>query len=117
MLQIVVTYKAEIMSVAEYLSTQYEEDPFVNIVDKPWKKPSMNSTITTAAKVVEFLNQSNVNRDKKKEGVEHTQARLGDSLKNKLESNIMYGQYIWSIDTELIVKKTHSFGCRGDNWN
>jgi hypothetical protein len=32
----------------------------------------MNSTIKTAAKVVEFLNQSNVNRDTKKEGVEHT---------------------------------------------
>jgi hypothetical protein len=32
----------------------------------------MNSTIKTAAKVVEFLNQSNVNHDTKKEGVEHT---------------------------------------------
>jgi hypothetical protein len=35
MLQIEVTYKAEIISVAEYLSTQYEEDPFVNIFEKP----------------------------------------------------------------------------------
>jgi hypothetical protein len=35
MLQIDVTYKAEIINVAEYLSTQYEEDPFVNIVEKP----------------------------------------------------------------------------------
>ena len=32
----------------------------------------MNSTIKAAAKVVEFLNHSNVNRDTKKEGVEHT---------------------------------------------
>jgi hypothetical protein len=35
MLQIGVMYKAEIISVAECLSTQYEEDPFVNIVEKP----------------------------------------------------------------------------------
>jgi len=35
MLQIEVTYKAVIISVAEYHSTQYEEDPFVNIVEKP----------------------------------------------------------------------------------
>jgi hypothetical protein len=32
----------------------------------------MNSTIKTAAKVVEFLNQPNVNSETKKEGVEHT---------------------------------------------
>jgi hypothetical protein len=32
----------------------------------------MNSTMKTAVKVVEFLNQSNINRDTKKEGVEHT---------------------------------------------
>jgi hypothetical protein len=35
MLQTEVTYKAEIIRVAEYFSTQYEEDPFVNIVEKP----------------------------------------------------------------------------------
>ena len=34
-LQIEVTYNAEIISVAEYRSTQYEEDPFVNVVEKP----------------------------------------------------------------------------------
>jgi hypothetical protein len=32
----------------------------------------MNSTIKTAGKVVEFLNQSNVNHDTKREGAEHT---------------------------------------------
>jgi len=32
----------------------------------------MNSTIKTTEKVVEFLNQSNVNHDTKREGAEHT---------------------------------------------
>jgi hypothetical protein len=35
LLQIEVTHKAEIISVAECLSTQYEEDSLVNIVEKP----------------------------------------------------------------------------------
>ena len=41
----------------------------------------MNSTIKIAAVVVEELNQINVSRDTGKEGFQHTNARLGESLK------------------------------------
>jgi hypothetical protein len=41
----------------------------------------MNSTIKIAANVVEELNQRNENSDTKKEGIQHTKARLGKSFK------------------------------------
>jgi hypothetical protein len=44
----------------------------------------MNSTIKVAAKVAEELNQSNVNMDAKKESIQHTKAKLGQSLKEKM---------------------------------
>jgi hypothetical protein len=62
----------------------------------------MNSTTKTAAKVVEELNQSNENSDTKKEGIKHTKARSGESLKKKWKSKVMYGQYVRSIDREFI---------------
>jgi hypothetical protein len=40
----------------------------------------MNSTIKTAAVIVEELNKINENSDTAKEGFQHTKARLGDSL-------------------------------------
>jgi hypothetical protein len=43
----------------------------------------MNSTIKIAANVVDELNQRNENSDIKKEGMRHTKARLGESLKKK----------------------------------
>jgi len=50
LLQIEATYKAEIMYIAEYLSTKYIEDQFVNIVKShEISQPNMNSTITVAA--------------------------------------------------------------------
>jgi hypothetical protein len=53
-----VTYKAEIINIAEYLNTKYKEDEFVNIVEShESSQPNMNSTIKTAAKVVKELNQ------------------------------------------------------------
>jgi hypothetical protein len=39
----------------------------------------MNSTTETASKVAEELNQSNGNSDTEKEGIQHRQARLGES--------------------------------------
>jgi len=42
----------------------------------------LNSTIETTAKVAKELNQSNGKSDMKKEGIQHTRARLGESLKN-----------------------------------
>jgi hypothetical protein len=51
----------------------------------------MNSTIkTAAAKVVEELNQSNENSETEKEDIQHTKARLGESLKKKWESKVMH---------------------------
>jgi len=66
LLQTETTYKAEIISVAEYLNTKCTEDQFVNI-DKSHKsnKPYVNSTIKVAGKVAEELNQSNENSNTK----------------------------------------------------
>jgi hypothetical protein len=78
LLQIEGTYKAEIINIAKYLHTNYAEDQFVNIVKShAGNQPNMSSTIKTAAKVAEELNQSNGNSDTKKEGIQHIQARLG----------------------------------------
>jgi hypothetical protein len=64
-------YKSEIISIAEY-----KDDRFVHIVKSHENsQPNMNSTINTAAKVAEELNQSNENGDAKKEGIQHTKAR------------------------------------------
>jgi hypothetical protein len=46
-----VTYRAEIINIAEYLNTQYIEDQFVNIVKSHKSNQSnMNSTVKVAAK-------------------------------------------------------------------
>ena len=58
LLQIEATYKAEIISIAEYLSIKYAEDQFLNIVKSEYSnQPNMNSTIKAAAKVAEACNQ------------------------------------------------------------
>ena len=58
LLQIEATYKAEIISIAEYLSIKYAEDQFVNIVrSHDSNQPNMNSTIKAVAKVTEACNQ------------------------------------------------------------
>ena len=62
----------------------------------------MNSTIKTAEKVVEELNQSNKKSGGGKEGMQHTKARLGGSLNYKWESKVMHGQYIGHTDSQLI---------------
>jgi hypothetical protein len=54
-----------------------------------------------AAKIAEEGNQSNENRETKKEGIEHIKARLGESLKEKQESKVMHGQYIESAYRQL----------------
>jgi hypothetical protein len=51
------TYKAEIINIAEYLNTKYKDDQSVNIVKShETNHPNTNSTMKTAAKVVEELN-------------------------------------------------------------
>jgi hypothetical protein len=115
LLQIEAKYKAETINIAEYLNTKYK-DQFVNIVKShKSNQPNMNSTIKTAAKVAEELRQSNENSDTKKEGVQHTKARLGESLKKEWESKVMNGQYIRSIDRQLIGEEdTFLWLLRGD---
>ena len=69
------TYKAEIMNVAEYLSTKYAEDEFLNIDSQGSNEPNMNSTVKTSAQFSEELNRSSETSDILKEGVQHINAR------------------------------------------
>lgn len=49
-------YKAEVISCAEYLNTEYTENQFVNIVTShKSNQPNMNSAIKLAAEIVEEL--------------------------------------------------------------
>ena len=74
------------------MNTKYTENQFVNIVkSQEGNQPNMSSTIKVAAKVVEELNHSNENSDTKKEGIQHIKAKLGESLKKKLESDVFHG--------------------------
>ena len=105
LLQIEVTYKAEIINNAEYLNTKYAQDQFVN-TGKSHKnnQPNMNSRIKMAAKFAE-LQQSNKSSNTKNEDNQHIKAKFGDSLKKKWESKVMHGQYIRSMDMQLISQE------------
>jgi hypothetical protein len=108
LLQIEATYKAEEINTAEYLNEKYTEDQCVNIVTShEINQPNTNSTIKVEAE----LHQPNENSDTKKAGIQHIQAKLGESLKKKLESEVMYGQYIRIL---VLVKQSRSYGCRGE---
>ena len=69
----------------------------------------MNSVIKTAAKITEELSQPNEMSDPKQNGIQHTRARLWESLQKKWKNKVMDGQYIRNIES-LLVKKTHSSG-------
>ena len=71
----------------------------------------MSSIIKTVAKITEELSQPNENSDAKQDGMQHTYAGLGQSLKKKWKNKVMHGQYIRNID-RLLVKKTRSSGYR-----
>jgi len=93
LVQIEAAHKAEIINIAEYLNTNYKEDQFVNIVKSHEStQPNMNSIIKTAAKITQELSQSNEKRDGKQDGIQHTKARLGESLKKKWKNKVMHGQ-------------------------
>jgi len=80
-------YKEQIINIAEYLNIKYIEDQFVNIFKcHEINQSNMNSTIKTAAKVAEKLNQSNVKCDTKNKSIQHVTERLGDSLKTIWET-------------------------------
>jgi hypothetical protein len=68
MLKVEAAYKAEIINIAEYLNTKYKEDQFVNIVKvHESTQPNMNSTLKSAAKVLEELNQLSGMNDAKQD--------------------------------------------------
>jgi len=97
--QIEAAYKAEIINIAEYLNTNYKEDQFVNTVKSHENtQPNMNSIFKTTAKITEELSQPYEKSDAKQDGIQHTKARLGESLKKKWENKVIHGQYIRNID-------------------
>ena len=74
----------------------------------------MNSIIKTATKITEELSQPNEKSDTKHDGIQHTKARLEESLK-KMEKQ----SNAWTVDStleiqidSLLVKKTCSSGYR-----
>jgi len=84
LVQIEAAYNAEIINIAEYLNTNYKEDQFVNIAKSHEStQPNTNSIIKTAANITEELSQPNEKSDAKQDGIQHTKARLGESLKEK----------------------------------
>jgi hypothetical protein len=42
---------------------------------------------------------------KKKKDIQHTKARLGESLNKKWESKLLRGQYVRSIDRQLVSEE------------
>jgi len=66
----------------------------------------MNSIIKTAAKITEELSQPNEKSDAKQDGIQHINARLGESLKKKKwKDKVMHGQYTRNIDRQLISEE------------
>jgi len=54
----------------------------------------MNSIIKTAAKITEELGQPNEKSGAKRDGIQHTKARLGEFLKKKWKKKVLHEQYI-----------------------
>jgi len=82
LVQIEAAYKAEIINIAEYLNTNYKEDPFVNIAkNRESTLPNTNSILMLATKIIEELSQPHVKSD----GTQHTKARLGGFFLKKME--------------------------------
>jgi len=65
----------------------------------------MNSIIKTAAKITEELSQPNKKSDAKQDGIQHTEVRLGEFLKEKWKNKVLYGQYIRNIDRQVISEE------------
>jgi len=76
-----------IINIAEYLNTNCKEGQFVSIVK------SHKST------------QPNEKSDAKQDGIQHTKARLGESLQKKWKNKVMHGQYIRNTDRQLMSEE------------
>ena len=82
LVQVEAAYKAEIINIAEYLNTNYKDDQFLNIVkNHESTQPNMNPVLKLATKFIEELSQPQVKSD----GTQHTNARLREVLKDKME--------------------------------
>ena len=68
-------------------------------------KATKPKVIKRAAKFTEELSQPNENSDAKQDGIQHTRARLGESLKKKWKNKVMHGQYITNIDRHFISEE------------
>jgi hypothetical protein len=71
----------------------------------------MNSTLKSAAKIIEELSQLSGKNDAKQDEMQHAKERLGEVLKKKWINKIMHGQYIRNMDS-LLLKKTRFSGYR-----
>ena len=69
----------------------------------------MNSIIETAAKITEELSQPNEKSDAKQDEIQHTKARLEESLKKKWKNKVMHVPYIRNIDRQLISEEDAFF--------
>ena len=65
----------------------------------------MNSIIKSAAKITEELSQLNGKSDAQQDEIQHTKERLGEVLKMKWENKVMHGQYVRSMDRQLISEE------------
>jgi len=65
----------------------------------------MNSIIKPAGKITEKLSQPNEKSDAKQDRIQHTKARLEESLKKTWKNKVMHGQYIRNTDRQLISEE------------
>jgi len=61
-----------------------------------------NLIIKTAAKITEELIPPHEKSDAQQDGIQHTKARLGESVKKKWKNKVMHGQCFRNIDRQLI---------------
>ena len=101
LVQLEAAYKAEIINIAEYLNTNYKEDQFINVKIHESTQPNMNSVLKLATKIIIELSQPHVKRD----GTQHTKARMREVLKEKWQNKVLHGQYIRNIDRQLISEE------------
>jgi hypothetical protein len=88
------------------LTQSKKGDQFVHIVkNHESTQPNMNSIIKLSAKITEDVSQLNVKNDAKQDKIQHTKAKLGEGLKKNLKNEAMHGQYIRSIDRQLISEE------------
>ena len=93
--------------ILQNILTQIIKRQFVNTVKiHDSTQPNMNSIIKTAAKITKELSQPDEKSDAKQDGIQHTKARLGESLKKKKWKNkVLHERYIRNIERQLISEE------------